>query len=288
MRTPNWLRLFPDRDFRWSMALQTGDGRDFFSASAFSAESTALRRKALAECPEYYAVLPDSEAGAIGEALELISGFAGRPFADAWEAGAGLEPDWVILRPDAAGIFHVVAGVVCFPSFWSLPEKAGRSMLEVHGPVPGLNDELARQIDTFLGRLAVGAEWERENWGLSADAEMDHHPRHPRPPLTDLADLESTWLRMERQLFVRLPGGGLLFGIRVSTHRLDQLCGANPHLAPRLARALETMPDAVARYKNLGHQVRSGIVRILRECEVPLDQAPTDDGDSRPDVRLDG
>jgi len=167
------------------------------------------------------------------------------------------------LRPDADGVFQVVAGVVCFPSLWSLPEKAGRPIHEVHGPVPGLNAAVGRQIDTFLGRLAVGDEWERENWGLSADDALDHHPRHPRPALTGAATLDSTWLRRERQLFARLPGGGLVFGIRVSAHRLDRLCASHPDLAPRIARALETMPEPVAAYKSVTH-ARAEIARRLR------------------------
>ena len=266
MKSPNWFRLFPDQDFRWSMALQPGDARDFFTESADGTASLALRSSALQEHPNRYAALPDSESDVIHEALEQMSAWTGRSFFDPWEAGALLEPDWAILRPDATGAFRVVAGVVCFPSTWSLPEKLGLPIASVHEPVAGLNQSLARQIDTFLARLAVGDEWERENWGLSADPELDHHPRRERLSLTTTATLDTTWLRLERQLFARLQGGGLLFGIRVSVHRLDQLCELHLGLAIRIARALETMPEPIAGYKGLS-EARLPLASLLRQNE---------------------
>lgn len=268
MNPPNWSRLFPDQDFRWSMALQAGDARDFFSPSEQAAEQTAQRRAALAASPEHYAVLPESAARPIGEALALLETWTGRSYAGPLEAGAALEPDWVLLEPDETGVFRVAAGIVCFPSLWSLPEKAGLPIQAVHGPVPGLNEALARPVDTFLARLAVGDEWERENWGLSADDALDHHPRLPRPPLTPDARLETTWLRTERQLFARLPGGGLLFGIRIRTHRLDAIAAAHPDLAPRIARALETLPEPAAAYKSLT-DARRPLAAQLRGVRQP-------------------
>ena len=43
----------------------------------------------------------------------------------------------------------------------------------------------------------------------------------------------------------------ILFGIRVTNHRLDALLAAHPALAGRMARALETMPAPLAAYKGL-------------------------------------
>ncbi len=262
MRHPDWRRLFPERDFRWDMSLRPGDAGDFFAGSSGSSATLSLRERLLAEAPASYALLPPAADAAVAEALDLFSRWTGRVFRDGWEAGRGLEPDWVLLQPDAAGCLRVVAGVVCFPSQWSLPEKAGRPVEEVHAPVPGLNQALGRGIDTFLARLAPGAEWERENWGLSADESLDHHPRLPCRTLGGDESLAEVWLRLERQLFVRLPGGGVLFGIHVSNHRLDRLLGCDPALGPRLARALRTMPETAAVYKGIA-AARPGIAAQL-------------------------
>jgi hypothetical protein len=93
--------------------------------------------------------------------------------------------------------------------------------------------------------------WERENWGLSADAELDHHPRHRRPRLIGEETPDQVWIRLERQLLVRLSGGGILFGIHVSNHRLDEVASSGEGLSYRIARALRTMPEESACYKGI-------------------------------------
>lgn len=251
MRDPDWLRLFPDADYRWSMNLRPGDARDFFSGSRDGESILAQRRRQLSDPGGHYAVLPAAVADLVGEALERFGAWRGRPFRDALDAGAGLEPDWVLLRPDAEGVFRVEAGVVCFPSHWSLPEKIGMPLEAVHGPVPRLNEALGRQIGTFLAKLASGSEWERENWGLSANPELDHHPRHRWPRLTGGEAPDRVWIRLERQLLVRLSGGGILFGIHVSNHRLDEVAGHSEALAARISRALRTMSGEAAAYKGI-------------------------------------
>jgi hypothetical protein len=251
MREPNWLRLFPAADFRWSMSLLPGDGRDFFSQSRDGEAILRQRRRQLADRPGDYAVLPAAAGDLVAEVLERFEAWQGRPFRDAMDAGTSLEPDWVLLRADAEGVFRVEAGLVCFPSHWSLPEKVGMSLEAVHGPVPGLNDALGRQIGIFLAKLAPGSEWERENWGLSANPELDHHPRHRWPRLTGGETLAEVWIRLERQLLVRLSGGGILFGIHVSCHRLDEVAAAVEGLSERIARSLRTMPEGSARYKGV-------------------------------------
>ncbi|MEY4090242.1 MAG: hypothetical protein RJB55_2513, partial [Verrucomicrobiota bacterium] len=41
---------------------------------------------------------------------------------------------------------------LCFPTSWSLEEKIGRGLEEIHGPVPGLNAALGPSIHQVLGR----------------------------------------------------------------------------------------------------------------------------------------
>ncbi len=257
----DWLRILPAGDYRFHMGLRRGGGPEFFASSPGAASVRALRAALLAKAPEACAVLPEPAPAVLAEAVALLSEWTGQNFPDARAAGEYCEPDWVVLAPDEAGELRVRAGVVCFPSSWSLREKAGLPMSGVHGPAPGLNDSLGWKIDTFLARLTPGDVWLRENWGLSAHAVLDNHPRHGLAPLNAEATLETTWLRLEEQLLTRLPGGGVLFGIRVTTHRLDVLAGI-PGVARRLAGALETMEAAVATYKGVT-EARTGLVPLL-------------------------
>jgi hypothetical protein len=259
---PDWLRLLPDSDHRLQMALRPGDARRFWQNSENAATLLAERAHWLAGTPDrYLRVLPEGTA-AVEEAIAFMRAQQDRPPCPPRQAAAEIEPDWIVLAADAERLHPVIGGAVVFPSRWALEEKIGRPLHEVHAPVPGLHSSLGTQIGTFLQRLAANAAWERENWGLSAEPTLNHHPAIAIRRLDGNATLDTTWLRLEHQFLTRLPAtSALLFGIRVTNHRLDQLA-ALPAVAARLTRALGTMSDDVARYKGI-HEARAPLISAL-------------------------
>lgn len=291
---PDWQRLFPETDYRFQMSLRPGDEGSFWRSSPDAGAILRERRRWLAEQPDQFVALLAEGAGCVTEAVARLSRFAegagpdhrSEVAADAPACthecnrssldhgaipslkgrmialGRQLEADWVVLAPDAGSDFPIVGGVVIFPSSWALTEKLGRPLHEVHDPAPGLNASLGKSISTFLSRLQPDIAWERENWGLSADDSLNHHPSVPHARLDASVRLDTTWLRLERQLLLRLPRtSAILFGIRVSNHRLDALSTV-PGIAARLSRALMTMPEEIARYKGLA-EARLPLARSL-------------------------
>lgn len=255
----DWCRLFPDEDFRFRMGLRPADAAAFFAPADCGGAILKQRAAALEAHPHRYAAAVADALPMIEEAAGQMAGWSGAtwscksvdPLQLCIAAGGMFEPDWVLLSPDASRNHPVVAGVVCSPSSWSLPEKLGLPIAGVHQPAPTVNASLGRSIDSFLDKLIPGAAWQRENWGLSADDRLDHHPEIAAQPLTGQATLATTWLRLESQLLTSLPQTrAILFGIRVTVHRLDALA-ALPGVASRMARALFTMPSDVAEYKGL-------------------------------------
>jgi hypothetical protein len=173
------------------------------------------------------------------------------PLARCIELGRKLEPDFLLLKPDAAGVFRLLAGCVCFPSSWSLEEKMGLPLDEIHGVVPGLNTQLARPISGFLAKMAPGISWLRANWGLSRSAELNNHPSRKLPRLDASVRADEVWLRVEWQSLVALPGNaGVLFGIRIEVFSLAQV-KQDAAAAEGLRRALQTMPGEMAAYKGI-------------------------------------
>ena len=82
--------------------------------------------------------------------------------------------------------------------------------------------------------------------------------------MTTAATLGTIWMRLERQFLTRLPRTRtLLFGIRVTNHRLDHLVSEFPVLVPRLVRLLTTLPESMAAYKGLS-DARGPLVEQLR------------------------
>ncbi|NJN05908.1 MAG: DUF3445 domain-containing protein [Rhodobacteraceae bacterium] len=167
-----------------------------------------------------------------------------------------------MLRPGPDGDPRLVGGVVCFPSSWALEEKVGRDVAWIHEVVPGLNHALRAPIDNFLARLRPGVAFRRHNWGLSRWPQLNQHPSLNLPKLAPPLRVEDVCLRLEHQALVALPhSGGVLFGIDVRVHPLADIV-AEPGVARRLRRAIETMPEAMAHYKNL-HAARGELLRLL-------------------------
>lgn len=159
----------------------------------------------------------------------------------------------------------MVGGCVCDPSSWDPSEKLGRTMAEIHSPVPTLNAVLGPRIRTFLERLPPDGILVRENWGLAAVPDRNLHPalRHPR--LAPDTDPGRVWLRVEHQAFRAVPGvDGILFVIWLTVHPLREVL-AVPGVAPLFCRALESMPEPIAVYKGVA-AARMGLISRIRSA----------------------
>jgi hypothetical protein len=263
-------KLFPDDDFRFQMRFERGEPADFFAKTPQRETLLTERKRWLRSDPKTYAaILPPGEA-LLDEAAELArewNGFVPPASATAWEKCLALgefwEPDFLLLKIDADRAIRLYGGCLCAPSSWRLDEKLGQPIEFIHGPVPGLNAHIGAAIYKFLAALKPGAASLRHNWGLARSSELNLHPDRKLPLLDATVRAEEVWLRVEHQALVALPkSGGILFGIRVVNHPLNEV-KANPLAAARLCRALETMPEEMAGYKNLA-VARGRILHLLR------------------------
>ena len=255
--------LFPDGDYRFHLTLRRGEPGEFFKTRDGSGKVLAERAKWLAENPaRYAALLPEGEA-LLAEVAELGVKDWGMPATTSVHGmGAVLEPDFLLLSPDAAGAFRLRGGALCFPTGWALEEKLGHTLDFIHGVVPGLNPALSSPIHQFLTKLKPGVAFMRDNWGITSNHELNQHPARALPPPTLPVALDRLWLRVEHQALVALPHtGGVLFGIRIALHRLDQVA-LDPPARAGLKRALASMPAEVAAYKRLD-AVRDAIAGLL-------------------------
>lgn len=247
-------QLFPDENYRFHLGLQRRDPAEFFAPQDKTGRVLSERRHWLTtDAGRYAQMLPGYEA-LLAETVALARSWgamipSGRDALH--QLGAALEPDILLLAPDAAGEPRLCGGVLCFPTAWALEGKLGQNMAFIHGPVPGLNETMGGQIGQFLSRLKPGAAYFRHNWGLAASDELNLHPalQRPRPGLP--LDPAKLWLRVEHQALLALPsGGGMVFGIRIELVPIATL-RRDPAAASGLRRALTTMPVALAAYKGI-------------------------------------
>lgn len=253
--------LFPAADFQFRMTMRRGRPVDFFQPR----DAALLRERArwVNEAPARYAQMMPGFDPLLAETSRLGESWGLRPVTNAIELAMSWEPDALLLSRDTDGAFRLRGGAGCFLTGWALAEKLGLTLNEIHGVVPGLNPAIGGAIDQFLGGLQPGVAFHRDNWGIAATQELNMHPSRglaaPQLPVV----LSRLWLRVEHQALVALPETrGVLFGIRIALHRLDAIA-ANEAVAAGLARALQTMPPALARYKRI-EAVRDELIAMLK------------------------
>jgi hypothetical protein len=197
---------------------------------------------------------------AIDAACELADWVAGEPFTPVtaeglrrfrpeerlWQASLAVPEDLVIMVPDG-DTYRLGAASLCSPSHWRLEEKIGRTMREIHDPIPGIHDVLSPRIDRFFATQREDFPIERYNWALQDDAELYALPGHSSAAVSADAPL---WYRVERQTLRRLPvSGALAFTIRVYMNPLASLQSVDGAI-PALLDAIDATPPALAEYKS--------------------------------------
>ena len=108
---------------------------------------------------------------------------------------------------------RLVAGCVTAPSYWSLLDKMGQPLREVHQPVQGLNRKLGASIERFIARMPEGQPFRRDNWFVHGGQAL---MRTRGETAAELGENPARWfVRSEQQGLYKPDGRHLLFTIRV-------------------------------------------------------------------------
>ena len=275
----------------FTIGLKPLDAADWIEVDRHLLPYLAEKRRLYAEIPELVFVAEDGTQDAQREVLDLLGSYLPERFpathrhvdagvevlgaanhlalpsglADAPLAKASLlvQEDLILMRRDERG-WRLAAGSLCFPSSWSLTEKFGKPLQEIHAPVPGFGpgsrpaELINRMFDGLQGQAV-----ERFNWSIQADDAL-YHPlsnveridratnRPTRFPDDDIN--AHAFIRVERQTLRKLPvSRDILFTIRIHLDPLKVLarhpdCAA---LAASFAGQLTALDQAQLDYKGL-------------------------------------
>lgn len=217
------------------------------------------QREALALIAEHVVARQPDIYRREGERI-LIAPTGGAIDLDADEAplvtAARIVSDDLLMMRAGEGGYRLVAGVLCFPSAWSLTEKFGQSLDGLHAAVPGYPEKLARVMNRIFENLKVEQPVWRVNWSIYPDDEL-HHPESKERPRDwfnggDLAP--EAFVRVERQTLRRLPASGdILFTVRI---HVDPFAAFRRHpegaqLAASLREQILGLDQAQLAYKAL-------------------------------------
>ncbi len=231
----------------------------------------AAHKQALTGNPEVFAQLPDSTALQQEFADFLLQHLlshhaqdyrqnAGRLYhssglnwpcrnSDLWQASQWIAEDICLLQISAAAkqnSYQLLAASVCSPSNWRLADKIGRTVAEIHAPVPGYQETLNQRVNRLFARLPVGKILLRYNWSLQPGNALNWQDRHVTG-----ADRKNPHWRIERQTLLRLPdSGAIVFGIRIFLHDLATMPKQHRFRA-ELERQIARLSSAQKPYKGL-------------------------------------
>lgn len=107
---------------------------------------------------------------ATGDRIPLRPGADSNPESLLEGLGRQVEEDFLILQPDPeSGEYKLVAFVGCFPNGFDWAKKLGKTMSQIHIPVPTYEQKLQKSINRFFSRLIPGQFVQRHN--------VSYHPR---------------------------------------------------------------------------------------------------------------
>lgn len=184
------------------------------------------------------------------------------------QAAFQVQEDLVLMRKGEAG-WRLAAASVCFPSSWTLSEKFGRVMEDIHAPVPGFSSGTrnAALITRIFDNLQVDMPVLRWNWSVYGDDRLFH------PQSNDSSEgkfgpgpiARNIYLRLERQTLRRLhQSGDILFTIRIYNDPLERL-ETHPdgaRLASAIADQVKTLSPAERAYKGLATEQQRLLDRL--------------------------
>lgn len=244
----------------------------FLRTDQFRSEITQKRKLIQEDHNNYVAVLP-SAADSVSEVvclIELHAKTSPPPPQIAWpelsavgcnfqaslaRASQRIQEDIVICSNDVRLGFPIIAGVVCFPSGWSIAEKIGQSIGSVHAKVPGFEKQMGRRTESLMDRLVAGRPVWRTNWGVRTSPDLDQSPKQAAKIRAASQSINATnagsrcFFRVERQTLSRLPvTQNILFTIHTMQVSVD---GLNRDQQQTLSEWLNTCPVETLRYKGI-------------------------------------
>ncbi|KAJ4011447.1 hypothetical protein NW752_008445 [Fusarium irregulare] len=155
--------------------------------------------------------------------------------------GETIEEDIFLLQQTPEG-HQSVAFMCCFPSGFDPSEKLGKTLVEIHAPVPSY-EKIGSSMEKFFAKLEVGKSVKRTNWSVQTHTELfnckgNHITGDDTYENDENVDIEKTFLRIELQTLTRLPKTrAILFSFKTYLYPVHQI--KKEGLGPAFADAIE-------------------------------------------------
>ncbi|GAA5905788.1 hypothetical protein JCM8208_000899 [Rhodotorula glutinis] len=178
-----------------------------------------------------------------------------------------VQDDFLMGREREDGHVYFVGGIVAVPGFYSFKAKVGKSMREVHAPVPQFNEKILVSVERTLKRFKPEEPFERSSWEIVDDLKAHKHNIATLEGDEKLADdlHPSEYIfRIDHQTFRKLPKSrAIVFGVHPILRPLSEFADL-PLVPALLATVHEKGPDDLMRYK-LNFRYQDKLLSYLKE-----------------------
>lgn len=157
------------------------------------------------------------------------------------ELGAGLAEDVCVL--DLVAGQRLVAGCLAAPSYWSLRDKLGKPIWQIHAPVEGMNERIGANIEKFLANIPDQTPFYRHNWFVH-----DERAYFPVRTSTVRGSVADWQIRSEQQVLYRPDERYLVFTIGVVFAPLNELANHPQHQAGLLKTLQRMDADEISHF----------------------------------------
>jgi hypothetical protein len=159
----------------------------------------------------------------------------------------------LMLRDPTTGIYIFRAGMIMSSLGWSLGTKMGKTLADIHGPVPDYKDKLQFSMDRFFAKMATDKPIQRGSWGLVVDQPLYLAPGAQKEADWDKQDpnltLDRVHLRVDWQTLRRLPlSGAVCFNFKARFTPIEEFRD-EPKIPALVARILKEGKENLMAYK---------------------------------------
>lgn len=165
----------------------------------------------------------------------------------AYNLTMSLQEDWVLFAPNKKEQLSAQILSVLFPSGWDPREKAGKTFLEIHEPVPDF--DLVNKASEYIAKtITTKGPFIRHVWTISDSEVLSRKPGTVKEKEIDRID--QLWYRCERQITVPIDSRACLFLIRLYVMPLADVF-KDTEKKKKIKDSINSMSDNTLEYKNL-------------------------------------
>jgi hypothetical protein len=162
-----------------------------------------------------------------------------------------------MLRDRRTGLYTFRAGIIMSSLGWSLGSKIGRTLDEIHSPVPDYKQKMQLSMRRYFARMATDKPIQRGSWGLEVGTPLFMPPGDPHESLREVQNpahtLEEMHLRVDWQTLRRLPlSGAVVFNFKGLFTRVTEFRD-EAYVPTLLLKVLREGKENIMEYKNTWH-----------------------------------